>query len=95
MKMKSIVMLAAAGLMTGSLGLSVPAFADDVSAANIQPNQMVADNGSGSTQDQNSGSMDNSNSTSGTDTSTGTGSDGSGNNNDSGTPDTASGEDDY
>jgi hypothetical protein len=83
MTMKSFAMLAAAGLMAASLGVSAPVLADDLSA-NAQSNQMLADSGTSTDQasQQNMGSMDNS----GSDSSSSS---------DSGTPDTASGDDDY
>lgn len=86
MKMKSFAMLAAAGLMAVSFGVSAPALADD-SSVNAQSNQMLADNGSSSdqsAQQNNMGSMDNSGN-----------SDSSNSSSDGGTADTASGDDDY
>lgn len=100
MKTKSFAMLAVTGLLTASIAYVAPAMAED-SGTGLPMEQTLADNNSGSsmqapsdnsTQNQSSGAQQN-------DMSGNIGSSSSGNNtsgsSDEGSPDTATGDDDY
>ena len=89
MKMKSFTMFMVSGLFVGSLAFVVPAMADDMSnsgsGSSMQPSSPSDDNSMGSgmgsgMSDSNTSNNDNS---------------GSANSTDRGSPDTATGDDDY
>lgn len=96
MKMKSFAMLAMSGLLTASIAYVAPAMADDLTNSG-QSMQAPSDN---STQNQNnagSAPSDNMNNNTGTspNDNMNNNNNGSSNSSDQGSPDTATGDDDY